>query len=156
KRVQIGDHAFGYTVLASFSSADPCERARCVPAMFGVRVAPAHEEPRSGSNSSERESFHSRFLLGIQELLGPRWFRRRQKTVSIVFRAELTRGRGELRVERTRLPDDLVAAFAPEFPTCPRQRARGRHPPVSAGHVKKPDLLCMRAVERTDRASGVG
>jgi hypothetical protein len=26
--------------------------------------------------------------------------------------------------------------------------------PVSAGHVKKPDLLCMRPVERT--ASGVG
>jgi hypothetical protein len=26
--------------------------------------------------------------------------------------------------------------------------------PVSAGHVKKPDLLCMRPVERTDRLGG--
>src|SRR6266545_346967 len=27
---------------------------RCVPATFGVRVAPAHDEPRKGSNKSER------------------------------------------------------------------------------------------------------
>src|SRR6516165_2241780 len=31
---------------------------------------------------------------------------------------------------------------------------RGWHPPVSAGHVKKPDLLCMRPVERTNRLGG--
>jgi hypothetical protein len=48
------DHAFGYTVLVSFSSADCCERRRCVPAIFGLRVAPAHDELRSGSNNSER------------------------------------------------------------------------------------------------------
>src|SRR5262249_10956482 len=116
---------------------DCCERGRCVPAMFDVGVAPPHEEPRSGSSSSAHEStsgrstkygsghlsdfsvtlgasFHSRFLLGPQGLLGPRsagtrhplvirrevafkaeaeiWFRRRQKTVSIVFRAELSAG----------------------------------------------------------------
>src|ERR1700730_13320175 len=53
-RVQIGNHAFGYTFLVSFSSADCCERRRCVPAIFGVRVAPARDEPRSGSNNSER------------------------------------------------------------------------------------------------------
>src|SRR5262249_51499807 len=39
----------------SFSSADCCERGRCASATCGVRVAPAHAEPRSGSNNSERE-----------------------------------------------------------------------------------------------------
>jgi hypothetical protein len=42
------------TFLGSFSSADCCGRRRCVPAIFGVRVAPARDEPRSGSNNSER------------------------------------------------------------------------------------------------------
>jgi len=41
--------------VSSFSSADYCERGKCVPAMFGVGVAPAHEEPRSGSNNSAHE-----------------------------------------------------------------------------------------------------
>jgi hypothetical protein len=31
---------------------------------------------------------------------------------------------------------------------------RGWHPPVSAGHVKKPDLLRMRPVEHLDRLGG--
>ena len=37
---------------------------------------------------------------------------------------------------------------------CPPQRSPGRHLPVSAGHVKKPDLLRMRPVEHTDRFGG--
>jgi len=37
-------------------SADWYERGRCVPAIFGVRVAPAHDELRNWPNSSERES----------------------------------------------------------------------------------------------------
>jgi hypothetical protein len=52
-RVQIGGHAFGYTVLVSFSSAD-CAREE------GACVAAAHDEPRSGSNNSERESTSGR------------------------------------------------------------------------------------------------
>src|SRR6516162_3512828 len=35
-------------------------RERCVPAMFGVGVAPAHEEPRSGLNNSAHESTSGR------------------------------------------------------------------------------------------------
>ena len=42
-----------------FSSADYCERGKCVPAVFGVGVAP-DEEPRSGSSSSARESTSGR------------------------------------------------------------------------------------------------
>src|SRR5262249_7895009 len=41
----------------SNSSADCYERG---PAIFGVRVAPAHDGPRSGPNSSKRESTSSR------------------------------------------------------------------------------------------------
>src|SRR5262249_52465421 len=41
---------------AGVSSADCCETGRCAPATFGVRAAPADDEPRSGSNKSERES----------------------------------------------------------------------------------------------------
>jgi len=52
-RVQIGGHAFGYTVLVSFSSAD-CAREE------GAYVAGPHDEPRSGSNNSERESASGR------------------------------------------------------------------------------------------------
>ena len=36
------------------------------------------------------------------------------------------------------------------------QRGRSRAPPVSAGHVKKPDLLRMRLVEHMERLAGVG
>ena len=39
-----------------------------------------------------------------------------QQGVKLQPGAELTRGRGELRVERTRLPDDLVAALAVKNP----------------------------------------
>src|SRR5262249_13860450 len=46
--------------VSSFSCADYCERGKCVPAMFGVGVAPAHEEPRSGSNNSAHESTSGR------------------------------------------------------------------------------------------------
>ena len=42
-----------------FSSADYCERGKCVPAVFGVGVAP-DEEPGSGSSSSARESTSGR------------------------------------------------------------------------------------------------
>src|SRR5262249_53295803 len=41
---------------AGVSSADCCETGRWAPATFGVRAAPADDEPRSGSNKSERES----------------------------------------------------------------------------------------------------
>ena len=46
--------------LVSFSSADRCERRRCVPAISDVRVAPAHGQPRSRSNNSERGSTSGR------------------------------------------------------------------------------------------------
>jgi hypothetical protein len=50
-------HLFGCP-LGSISavSSDCWERGRCVAAMFGVHVVPAHEEPRKGSNKSEHES----------------------------------------------------------------------------------------------------
>jgi hypothetical protein len=54
-----------------------------------------------------------------------------------------------------RLPSDLLAALRARFPTCSPERVRRWHPPVSAGHVKKRDLLCVRSVEHTDRL-GVG
>ena len=34
---------------------------------------------------------------------------------------------------------------------CPPQRSCGQHWSVSAGHVKKPNLLCVRSVEHLDR-----
>ena len=37
---------------------------------------------------------------------------------------------------------------------CLPQRCRGQRPFVSAGHVKEPDLLCMRPVEHVDRLGG--
>jgi hypothetical protein len=37
------------------TSADCCERRKCVAAIFAVRDAPAHDEPHSGPNNSERE-----------------------------------------------------------------------------------------------------
>ena len=46
------------THLNLFSSVDYCARGTCVPAI--VRVAPAHDEPRSGPNNSERESTSGR------------------------------------------------------------------------------------------------
>ena len=46
------------THLISFSSADCYERGGRVAAIVGVRVAPAHDEPRSGSNNSEGESIN--------------------------------------------------------------------------------------------------
>jgi hypothetical protein len=107
-----------------FSSVDCYERGRYVPAIFRVRVAPAHDEPRSGLNNSERESTSGRstdyvsghlirvfrdigrmfsllFLLSHPCPLVPRreggfksgrrnMVSSEQKTVSIVFRAELT------------------------------------------------------------------
>jgi hypothetical protein len=51
-------------------------------------------------------------------------------------------------------PDGLLAALRARFPDCSLERVRGWHPPVSAGHVKKPDLLRMRLVEHTDRFGG--
>ena len=51
-------------------------------------------------------------------------------------------------------PGRSCCCLAPEVPDLSPQRARGRRPPVSAGHVKKPDLLCMRPVERIDRLGG--
>src|SRR5262249_8879566 len=61
-----GRFSFETNVYTSFGSAslfrpaDYCERGMCVPAMFGVGVAPPHEEPRSGSSSSARESTSGR------------------------------------------------------------------------------------------------
>src|SRR5262249_11253112 len=48
--ITVLDVTFGS--VSSFSSADYCGGGKCVPAMFGVGVAPAHEEPRSGPNNS--------------------------------------------------------------------------------------------------------
>jgi hypothetical protein len=81
-RVHIG--TTGYAVLVLFSSADCYERGRCVPAIFGVRVAPAHDEPRNGLNSTEREStsghstnFASAHLIRVFHHIG--------RTVSLLF-----------------------------------------------------------------------
>jgi hypothetical protein len=121
RRPRLCLHRFGLTQLGGLLR----ERKVCT-AIFGVRVAPAHDEPGSGSNNSERESTSGRstncgsgdlirvfrdierifsllFLLRHPSPVGQPlrgrgskaedgiWFRRRQKTVSIVFRAELTR-----------------------------------------------------------------
>jgi hypothetical protein len=51
-------------------------------------------------------------------------------------------------------PSFAPALDDPERSAYQPQRSRGRHPPVSAGHVKKPDFLCMRPVEHTDRLGG--
>jgi uncharacterized protein (DUF2236 family) len=62
------------------------------------------------------------------------------------------------------LADRLVLESSPAVQACRRMRlphdylyvhrSRSQHPPVLASHVKKPDLLCMRPVERTDRLGG--
>src|SRR5262249_58691591 len=44
----------------SFSPEDWCEIGSRVPAILGVRVAPAGDEPRTGSNNSERVSTSGR------------------------------------------------------------------------------------------------
>src|SRR5262249_45584476 len=49
-----------------FSSADWCERRRCVPAIFGVRVAPARDEPRSGDPPPLKWS-DLRYVFDIKE-----------------------------------------------------------------------------------------
>jgi hypothetical protein len=46
---------FGLYRFGPITSADCCERRKCVAAIFAVRDAPAHDEPRSGPNNSERE-----------------------------------------------------------------------------------------------------
>ena len=49
------DRAPSVTPFRSHSALRTAAREeRCVPATFGVRVAPAHDEPRSASNNSER------------------------------------------------------------------------------------------------------
>jgi len=59
-RFSFETNVFGYTPFGSDSSFSPAdERGRCVPAMFGVGVAP-DEEPRSGSSSSAHESTSGR------------------------------------------------------------------------------------------------
>jgi hypothetical protein len=59
-----GGRAFGWRLWlhrsVSFSSGDCCEIGRCAPAIFGVRVAPARDEPRTGSNNSEHEATSGR------------------------------------------------------------------------------------------------
>jgi hypothetical protein len=46
---------FGLYRFGPITSADCCERRKCVAAIFAVRDAPAHDEPHSGPNNSERE-----------------------------------------------------------------------------------------------------
>jgi hypothetical protein len=50
RRPRFGSYRFG-----PVSSADCCERRKCVAEIFAVRDAPAHDEPHSGPNNSERE-----------------------------------------------------------------------------------------------------
>src|SRR5262249_61752465 len=72
------------TPCSQFSSADCCERRRCLPAIFGVRVAPARDEPRSGSNNSERESTSGRSTnYGSEDLI--RVFRDIGRIFSLLF-----------------------------------------------------------------------
>ncbi len=138
--------------MVSFSSADCCERGRCVLAIFGVRVAPAHDEPRSGSNNSAHESTSGRstncgsghlirvfrdigrifsllFLLGHPSPLGQPLRGRgsrnmvssKTKTVSIVFRAELT------------AVDEPAACHSPKREPRPRALGRGLGNPLLVG-----------------------
>jgi hypothetical protein len=138
--------------LGSFSSADCCERRRCVPAIFGVRVAPARDEPRSGSNNSERGPTSGRstnygsghlirvfrdigrifsllFLLSHPSPLGQPLRGRgsrnmvssKAKTVSIVFRAELT------------AVDEPAACHSPKREPRPRVLGRGLGNPLVVG-----------------------
>jgi hypothetical protein len=66
------------------SSADCYERGRSVPAIFGLRVAPAHDKLRSGPNSSERESTSARSTdYGNGHLI--RVFRDIGRIVSLLF-----------------------------------------------------------------------
>ena len=61
-RFSFETNVFGYTLFGGaslFRPADYCERGKCVPAVFGVGVAP-DEEPRSGSSSSAHESTSGR------------------------------------------------------------------------------------------------
>jgi hypothetical protein len=50
-----GRPRFGLYRFGPITSADCCERRKCVAAIFAVRDAPAHDEPHSGPNNSERE-----------------------------------------------------------------------------------------------------
>ena len=71
-------------VLVLFNSADCYERGRCVPAIVGVRVAPAHDEPRNELNSTERESTSGRSTnSGSAHLI--RVFHDIGRTVSLLF-----------------------------------------------------------------------
>jgi hypothetical protein len=51
RRPRFGLYRFGGPI----TSADCCERRKCVAAIFAVRDALAHDEPHSGPNNSERE-----------------------------------------------------------------------------------------------------
>src|SRR5260221_5850010 len=50
-------------------------------------------------------------------------------------------------------PAAMRAKFS-KVPSRPMFRSRGQHLSVSAGHVKKPDLLRLRPVEQMDRLGG--
>jgi uncharacterized protein (DUF2236 family) len=60
--------------------------------------------------------------------------------------------------------DRLIVECSPAVQACRRMRlpndylyvhrSRTQYPPVSASHVKKPDLPCMQPVEHTDRLGG--
>jgi hypothetical protein len=70
--------------LISFNSADCCARERCVAAISGFRVAPAHDKPHSGQNNSERESTSGRSTdYGSGHLI--RVFRDIGRTFSLLF-----------------------------------------------------------------------
>jgi hypothetical protein len=59
-RVQIRWPCLWLSFLVYSALADCRERGRRVSATFGVRVAPAHDEPRSGPNNSKRVSTSGR------------------------------------------------------------------------------------------------
>jgi hypothetical protein len=58
-----------------------------------------------------------------------------------------------IRLPKRLIDRHLLGAFLGEV-DCAELRSRGQHPFISAGHMKKADLLCMRPVEHMDRLGG--
>ena len=137
------NHAFGYTFLVSFSSADCCERGRCVPAIFGVRVAPAHDEPRSGSNNSERESTSGRSTdCGSGHLI--RVFRDIGRIFSLLFLLSHPSPVGhplKRRVQKQKTEYGFVEGKK-RFQLCFVRNSRGRACSVSFAKTRTPPRHC--------------
>jgi hypothetical protein len=139
-------------LLVSFSSADCCERRRCVPAIFGVRVAPARDETRSGSNNSERGPTSGRSTnYGSGHLV--RVFRDIGRIFSLLFLlshpsplGQTLRGRGSRNMVSSKAKtvsivfhaeltavDESAACHSPKREPRPRALGRGLGNPLLVG-----------------------